>query len=115
MGRLLVLGRLVADPGRALDRDHLSNWFLYLVSRWMKNMFPRRPGRSKTFETRVVTDIRSPGRTGSKYSQSLPPSRFAEYGLFTSTFIGPELIVRKNVGGATIPPYLEFRAAASSL
>ena len=63
----------------------------------------------------VVTVIRSPGRTGSKYSHSLPPSRFAEYELLTSTFKGPALMERKKVGGAIIPPYLDSRAAASSL
>jgi hypothetical protein len=52
---------------------------------------------------------------GSKYSHSLPPSRFAEYGFLKSTFRVPALIERKNVGGAIIPPYLDCRAATSSL
>src|SRR5579863_3672641 len=81
----------------------------------MKTIAPRRPALSRISAILETTLIRSPGRIGSKYSHSEPPSRprNSPIPILISGIAAPS--ERQKVGGAIIPPKRVLRAAASSL
>src|ERR1700731_1120278 len=82
----------------------------------MKTIGPRRPALSRKSAIFVCTMTRSPGRIGSKYSQSEPPSSPRNESPMSSLTSGIAAESdRPKVGGAIIPPKRVWRASLSLL
>src|ERR1700685_4546431 len=71
----------------------------------MKTIGPRRPALSRRSAIVLCTVMRSPGRIGSRYSQSEPPSSPRKDSPMSSLTSGIAAESdRPKVGGALIPP-----------